>query len=153
MLGFEDQSRYLASHFFLSGRDMARLGLAMVRGDTWQGQQIIPGDWVRASTTPRVSAADINGTLRNGPLDYGYLCWLPSEKRGPEWSRSFLAFGNYGQFILGLPTLDTVIVHRRAVSDDFAIARNLGRDLSSPKDAAVPQFLAIADAILAARST
>jgi CubicO group peptidase (beta-lactamase class C family) len=153
MLGFEDQSRYLAYHFFLSGRDMARLGLAMVRAGTWQGQQIIPGDWVRASTTPRVSAADINGPLKNGPLDYGYLWWLPNQQRGPEWSRSFLAFGNYGQFILGLPTLDTVIVHRRAVSDDFAIARNLGRDVSSPKGVSVPQFLIIADAILAARST
>jgi CubicO group peptidase (beta-lactamase class C family) len=153
MLGFEDQSRYLAYHFFLSGRDMARLGLAMVRGGAWQGQQIIPGDWVRASTTPHVSAADINGPLKDGPLDYGYLWWLPSQKRGSEWSRSFLAFGNYGQFILGLPTLDTVIVHRRAVSDDFAIARNLGRDLSSPKGVSVPQFLAIADAILAARPT
>jgi CubicO group peptidase (beta-lactamase class C family) len=152
MLGFEDQSRYLAYHFFLSGRDMARLGLAMVRGGTWQGQQIIPGNWVRASTTPRVLAADITGPLKDGPLDYGYLWWLPNQKRGPEWSRSFLAFGNYGQFILGLPTLDTVIVHRRAVSDEFAIARNLGRDLSSPTAVSVPQFLAIADAVLAARS-
>jgi CubicO group peptidase (beta-lactamase class C family) len=152
MLGVEDQSRYLAYHFFLSGRDMARLGLAMVRNGTWQGQQIIPADWVKASTTPRVPAADITGPLKDGPLDYGYLWWLPNQKRGPEWARSFLAYGNYGQFILGLPALDTVIVHRRAVSDDFAIARNLGRDLSSPTGVSVPQFLAIADAILAARS-
>jgi CubicO group peptidase (beta-lactamase class C family) len=152
MLGFENQSRYLAYHFFLSGRDMARLGLAMVRGGTWQGQQIVPEDWVRASTTSRVPAADITGRLKNGPLDYGYLWWLPNQRRGPEWSRSFLAFGNYGQFILGLPALDTVIVHRRAVSDDFAIERNLGRDLSSPSGVSVPQFLAIADAIVSARS-
>jgi CubicO group peptidase (beta-lactamase class C family) len=152
MLGVEDQSRYLAYHFFLSGRDMARLGLAMVRGGIWQGQQIVPGDWVKASTTPRVLAADINGPLKNGPLDYGYLWWLPKQTRGPEWAGAFLAFGNYGQFILGLPMLDTVIVHRRAVSDDFAIARNLGRDLSSPTGVSAEQFLAISDAILAARS-
>jgi hypothetical protein len=67
-------------------------------------------------------------------------------------TRSFLAYGNYGQFILGLPMIDTVIVHRRAVSDDFAIARNLGIDDSTPPGVSLPQFLKVVDAVLAART-
>jgi CubicO group peptidase (beta-lactamase class C family) len=35
MMGYENQSRYLAYHMFLSGRDMARLGLLMARGGQW----------------------------------------------------------------------------------------------------------------------
>jgi hypothetical protein len=46
-----------------------------------------------------------------------------------------------------------VIVHRVAVTDEFAVARNLGTDLSSPKGVSAAEFLKIADAVLAARAT
>ena len=47
MMGFENQSRFLAYHLFLSARDMARLGLVMARGGDWNGRQIVPATWVR----------------------------------------------------------------------------------------------------------
>ena len=66
---------------------------------------------------------------------------------------SFLANGNFGQFILGLPAVDMVMVHRRAVTDQFAIARNLGKTDASPAGVAfgADDFLAIADMVLATR--
>jgi CubicO group peptidase (beta-lactamase class C family) len=88
-------------------------------------------------------------------MGYGYLWWKPSETRsGPEWVGSWLAYGNYGQFILGLPAMETVIVHRRAVTDEFAIARNMGKTQASPAGGPFEAvaFLAIADMVVAARA-
>jgi len=47
--------------------------------------------------------------------------------------------------------MDTVIVHRVAVTDAFAEARNLGTDRSSHKGVSAVEFLKIADAVLSAR--
>jgi CubicO group peptidase (beta-lactamase class C family) len=151
MLGQKDKSQYEAYHFFLSARDMARIGLMMVRAGRWGGRQVVPEQWVVTSTSIKVSQDRLTGPFRGIPLAYGYLWWLP-QFDAAGWSRSFLAYGNYGQFILGLPMIDTVIVHRRAVSDDFAIARNLGIDGSSLAGVSLPQFLKVADAVLAART-
>lgn len=148
MLGFTDQSQYLAYHFFLSGRDMARLGLLMARGGQWNGQQLVPAAWVRDSTSLRVPSAAMSGPFKDGGLGYGYLWWVP-ERAEPAWQGAFLANGNYGQFILGLPAIDTVVVHRRAVTDAFAIGRNMGTDNTSPSAVSPQQFLRVAEALLA----
>jgi CubicO group peptidase (beta-lactamase class C family) len=152
MLGIEEQSRYPAYHFFLSARDMARLGLVMVRQGRWKGQKVVPQAWVRASTSVKVPSSGLTGSFKGRPLGYGYLWWLPEARSSTEdGARSFLAAGNYGQFILGLPQIDMVIVHRVAVTDTFAVARNLGTDHSSYKGVSAIEFLKIADAVLSAR--
>lgn len=149
MLGYESNpSRYKAYHMFLSGRDMARLGLVMVNGGVWNGRQVIPAAWVKESTALYVKGADMGRDASSG---YSYLWWKPSEgRRGPEWEGSYLANGNFGQYILALPAIDTVIVHRRAVTDEFAIARNTGRTKASPAGGSA-NFLALADLVVAAR--
>jgi CubicO group peptidase (beta-lactamase class C family) len=151
MLGFKNgQSRFPAYHLFLSGRDMARLGACMVRGGRWNGRQVVPEAWVRESTRLHVPVSRMAGPP--GPMGYGYLWWIPSEsRRGPEWSGSFMANGNYGQFLLALPALDLVIVHRRALTDEFAIARNLGATEVNPPGVSAETFLHIADMVLEAR--
>jgi CubicO group peptidase (beta-lactamase class C family) len=152
MLGIEEQSRYPAYHFFLSARDMARLGLVMVRQGRWNGHKVVPQAWVQASTSVKVLSSGLTGSFKGRPLGYGYLWWLPEARSNTEdWARSFLAAGSYGQFILGLPQIDTVIVHRVAVTDSFAVAGNLGTDRSSHKGVSAVEFLKIADAVLSAR--
>lgn len=150
MLGFPDQSRHLAYHLFLSGRDMARLGLVMARGGRWGGQQVVPEAWVRESTKLRIPAAQLTEGYKDGPLGYGYLWWVPETRTGAAWRNAALANGNYGQFILVMPETDTVIVHRRAVTDAFAIGRNMGTDNSNPRGVSSGEFLRLADAIVAA---
>jgi CubicO group peptidase (beta-lactamase class C family) len=94
----------------------------------------------------------LTGSFKGRPLGYGYLWWLPeAQSSAKDWGRSFLAAGSYGQFILGLPQIDTVIVHRVAVTDTFAVAGNLGTDRSSHKGVSAVEFLRIADAVLSAR--
>jgi len=151
MLGFAtNPSRYKAYHLFLSARDMAKLGVVMVSGGRWNGRQIVPESWVKASTQLRVPAKNIAGG--GGELGYGYLWWIPTESpHGSDWTNSFMADGNYGQYILGLPALDMTIVHRRAVTDEFAIARNLGATEAEPPGVGNAAFLKAVDMALSAR--
>src|SRR5258708_37942137 len=83
MMGYQNQSRYLAYHLFLSARDMARLGLLTARGGNWDGQRLIPADWVKESTKEQVTAAAAG---RGGELGYAYLWWIPETRSGPEWT-------------------------------------------------------------------
>jgi CubicO group peptidase (beta-lactamase class C family) len=148
MMGYQNQSRYLAYHLFLSARDLARLGLLMARCGNWNGRQLIPADWVKESTNEHVTAA----AGRGGELGYAYLWWIPDTRTGPEWTGAFMASGQFGQYILVLPAIDTVIVHRRAVTDEFAIARNLGKTQFYPQPVTASEFLKVADMIVAART-
>ena len=147
MLGFKTNvSRYLAYHFFLSGRDMARLGVLMANGGRWNDTQLVPADWVAQSTQLRVPRSDIAGEADNG---YGYLWWIPTATRtSADWRNAFLANGNYGQFILVMPAINTVIVHRRSVSDEFAVARNLGDTPVNKAGVSSNDFLKLVDGVL-----
>ena len=149
MMGFENQSRYLAYHTFLSGRDMARLGVLMAAGGKWNGQQIVPAAWVKESTQEHVPADKVG---RGGGLGYGYLWWIPETRTAPQWAGAFMASGQFGQFILVLPAIDTVIVHRRAVSDEYAVLRNLGKTQFEPTRVLAPDFLKLADRVVAAKA-
>ena len=149
MMGFENQSKYLAYHLFLSARDMARLGLLMARGGNWNGQQVVPAQWVKESTQQRVKPEDVG---RGADLGYAYLWWIPANRTGPEWAGSYMMSGQFGQFVLVMPAIDTVIVHRRAVTDEYAVQRNLGKTSFEPSRVLGPDFLKLADMVLAARA-
>jgi CubicO group peptidase (beta-lactamase class C family) len=58
--------------------------------------------------------------------NYGYQWWLPRLPQG----QAFLSIGNFGQFLLGIPHRDLVVVHRVAIPDELAIARNAGADIA-----------------------
>ena len=90
MMGFESRSRFLAYHLFLSARDMARLGLVMLRGGEWNGRQVVPAAWVKESTKERVPGSAVG---RGGELGYGYLWWIPETRqdRRPGRARSWRA--------------------------------------------------------------
>ncbi|WP_306117096.1 MULTISPECIES: serine hydrolase [unclassified Roseovarius] len=72
----------------LTTRDYARFGLMFAQGGQWQGQQIVPADWVAASTTASAPTAP-------GKIRYGYQWWIP--KGAPDGI--FMARGIYGQYI------------------------------------------------------
>ena len=78
-------------------RQFARFGLLYARGGQWNGEQLIPSQWVADSTVPN----DV--TER-----YGYQWWL-SERLGPE-HRYFSARGHDGQYIYVFPQYDLVVL-------------------------------------------
>src|SRR6202167_5394167 len=59
-------TRFPAYVFDMSARDFARFGLLYLHGGRWNDTQVVPQDWVKASTRP-YSDSDSGG--------YGYLWW------------------------------------------------------------------------------
>ncbi len=117
-LGDASRSEHMAYHMTLSTRDMARFGLLVSRGGRWNGEQVIPADWVRRMTALVTPMNEMNPpnyrSLATGDRwGYGYMWWVwdaPASK-GP-FAGAYSAMGAGGQYITVLPTLDMVITHK-----------------------------------------
>ena len=139
LLGRAEVSEHLAHHLFLSARDLGRLGTMMLQDGRCNDRQVVPASWVAESTSVQVD---------RGPgvqLDYGYLWWLPRLLgRG-----SFLAIGNFGQYLLCVPP-GLVIVHLRSVPDDVILARTRSTPAPAPIGSVSPQqFMKVVRAVRA----
>lgn len=93
-LGMEAAPHYLTDgdgvSFVLGGlnvttRDYARFGQMIAQGGEWQGRQVVPRDWVEASTSRQAP----------GGVGYGYQWWI-ADGAGPG---EVNAQGIYGQYI------------------------------------------------------
>jgi CubicO group peptidase (beta-lactamase class C family) len=92
----------------LTARDFAKIGELYRNGGVWQGEQLVPADWVRDSVTVTAPHLAPGRPLIGGdplPLGYGYQWWLPDGDRG-----EFTAIGVYNQFVYVDPASDTTIV-------------------------------------------
>ncbi|MGD0347065.1 MAG: serine hydrolase [Terracidiphilus sp.] len=101
-------TRFPAYVFEMSARDFARFGLLYLHHGEWNGVQVVPRDWVAASTQP------YSDTESGG---YGYLWWTGGSASGeraeiPFPRGSFWAEGHLGQYAVVVPALDLVIVNR-----------------------------------------
>jgi CubicO group peptidase (beta-lactamase class C family) len=108
------RSQHPAYHFYLSTRDMARIGYLMLREGTWAGREIVPRDWVRRMTTAVTRVGDMNpDEYRKGPFGYGLLWWIWD---GPfavdHFKGAYTGIGAVGQFISVFPALDMVVAHK-----------------------------------------
>jgi CubicO group peptidase (beta-lactamase class C family) len=133
-------SLHAAYHFYLSTRDMARVGYVMLRGGSWAGQQLVPRDWVQRMVTPVTRVAEMNpASYRKGPFGYGYLWWIWDGpfNDGP-YKNGYTGIGAVGQFITVLPELDMVVAHKTAPQAGGASVSR-------------PAYLAVVDDIIAAR--
>jgi CubicO group peptidase (beta-lactamase class C family) len=75
-------------------RDMAKFGLLYLSEGVWGGQQIVPAEWIEASTQKYFQ---VPKPLEPWDLYYGYTWWLDGD--GPYYA----AHGRGGQFIYILP--------------------------------------------------
>jgi CubicO group peptidase (beta-lactamase class C family) len=96
-MGLEHEPYYLTDGFgtaFVLGglnlttRDYARMGQMFLQNGNYNGTQIVPQDWVAASTVPSAPTAA-------GKIGYGYQWWIPQGAVEGE----FLARGIYGQYV------------------------------------------------------
>lgn len=96
-MGLEYEPYYIVdgvgTAFVLGGlnfttRDYARFGQMYLQNGMYNGSQIVPADWVAASTVPSAPTAE-------GAIRYGYQWWIPVDA-GPG---EYLARGVYGQYI------------------------------------------------------
>lgn len=85
-------------------RDMLKFGQLYLNRGRWDGEQLLPWQWVDQSTRPAGLAAPRGrGRIYGG---YGYLWWL----RGPRERGAYIASGYGGQYIYVSPTEDMVVV-------------------------------------------
>ena len=106
----------------LSTRDLARLGVLMLRKGRWNDRQVIPAEWVRYTTTLITPFARIHptGLSIGGQPDrwgYGVMWWVWDEPEFPggvsmgPMQGAYTAMGANGQFVTVLPAEDMVVAH------------------------------------------
>lgn len=94
-------------------RDYARFGRLYLKQGNWNGKQIIPAAWCKASVSP--DAPHLMPGKRPDAswiLGYGYQWWIPENPDG-----DYLAIGIYGQAIYVYPRYNIVIAKTSAYAD------------------------------------
>lgn len=89
---------------YVTSRDIAKIAYLYLKGGEWEGQQVVPEDWVKASVKPSVSV------LSNRAIEYGYKWWLYRYQYDGEDRVAFAGAGFGGQRPIVLPELGIVIV-------------------------------------------
>ena len=95
----------LSSQIYTNARDLARIGLLYQQGGVWDGVRLLSEDWIEFVTTPAPASAP-NGN------NYGGQFWLVPDDRTDVPKSAFSTSGNRGQYVIIVPTHDTVIVRR-----------------------------------------
>ncbi|MBU8906024.1 serine hydrolase domain-containing protein [Desertibacillus haloalkaliphilus] len=90
--------------FRMSARDMARFGQLYLQNGVWEGEQMIPVQWIEESTSVHTPTA-------NAPYGYGYMWWVADSGYFRELGL-YSAIGRYGQSIDIIPSENLVFVHR-----------------------------------------
>ena len=80
---------------FLTSRDMAKFGWLYLNKGCWEGKQVVPTNWVEASTAKHSETPWFG--------DYGYLWWINK-------SGGFSTQGAFGQSIFVYPDKELVVV-------------------------------------------
>ena len=96
----------LSSQVWTTARDLARLGVLHLQNGQWNGEQLLPNDWLAYISTPAPAQPP------EGAPGYGAQWWLYNE-RFPELPNDTIAArGNRGQFLVIIPSHNLVIVRR-----------------------------------------
>ena len=115
--GNAEISKFLAYHMWFSTRDMARIGLLMLRNGKWKNTQIIPANWIREVIKQRTSYKEAQKSvplLKEDGLDlgYGYMWWLLENTDDPRLKNAYSAQGALGQNITVYPNIDVVLAFK-----------------------------------------
>lgn len=157
------------ARMWLKPDDMAKIGLLYLQRGEWDGQQIVPAEWVRDSLTPSAyprNAVDIlnadmsknrEASTRNWIVQrffrpfsdgYGYHWWLDREG-------SYTALGTGGQYITVAPQENLVFVATSKSAElaqfvpatlfqDYVLAAVESSEPLEPDEAALAELQALA---------
>ena len=100
----KDGEPHTASGLRLLPRDLIKIGQLVQAGGAWNGQQIVPADWVKRITTPVVAISEARS--------YGYHWYIGNGGAGsPPQARHWVGgIGWGGQNLMVIPENDLVIV-------------------------------------------
>lgn len=84
----------------LSTEDIAKFGQFYLQKGMWEGQQLLPKEWIEEATSFQVSTAHLDEI--DGQQGYGYQFWM--SRNG-----AYRASGAFGQMCIVLPQQNTVM--------------------------------------------
>ncbi|MBN1301431.1 MAG: serine hydrolase [Melioribacteraceae bacterium] len=103
----------------LRPRDMLKIGLLYLNNGLWNGQRILPKEWIQKSTRAHIEH------MNKYNLGYGYYWWNINFNYRSKTIRCFYAAGNGGQYIFVVPDLKLVTVFTGGNYNDY-------KDMSGP---------------------
>ncbi len=106
LLGADRFGNYvMSSQIYTNARDLARLGLLYLNRGRWNGQQILPEEWVDFVRTPASSTRQRGNT-------YGGHWWLVPDSQRDLPQDAYVASGAQGNYCIVVPSYDLVVVRR-----------------------------------------
>ncbi|MDP2286102.1 MAG: serine hydrolase [Pseudohongiella sp.] len=117
-----------SSYLYASARDWARLGQLMLNKGVLNGVRVVSEDWVQQSVQPNNS---LNARA------YGYQWWLNSDGSGAavRWQdlpvEAYSAQGNRQQYVMVIPSADTVIVRLGWTSGAYPVSSRFAQLLQA----------------------
>jgi CubicO group peptidase (beta-lactamase class C family) len=96
------------SGLMLKPRDMAKIGYLYLQHGRWNGAQLVPEQWVTASSTKHIETKGLMNAAEDD--GYGYGWWIDA-------FGGYSAHGFGGQYIFVLPKLDMVVVFTAGLPD------------------------------------
>ena len=97
--------------FYITPRAMLKFGILYLNDGMWNGEQLIPKDWVKKSAIPFNNNRDIKIPGEDsGENGYGYTWWTSEFSHNGKTINMFRAGGWGGQEIMVFPELDMVVV-------------------------------------------
>lgn len=87
--------------------DLARIGYLVLRRGKWGDSQIVPSEWIDAST--RVDSHGPSLLFSAFNSSYGYFWWLFPQQRNGSDAEVITASGSGGQWLFVVPSLDLVV--------------------------------------------
>ena len=115
-----------ASGLRLKPRDVAKVGSLYLHSGRWNGTQIIPADWVDASTRRQFRFRSQGSRPAGGEYGYAYFWWYNCYPTPAGLIEARTAIGNGQQRIFVLPGLDMVVTILAGRYNDFTTGGSLG---------------------------
>jgi CubicO group peptidase (beta-lactamase class C family) len=92
---------YGGGGLYIRGRDFLKMGQIFLDGGKWRNRKLLDDAWVRDAVSPVEHMFD---------QGYGYAWWVMPFPYEDRTVQGFYAGGNGGQYVIGVPELDLVIV-------------------------------------------
>ena len=93
---------------FMRIEDMAKMGQLYLQKGEWNGQQLVPAEWVQESLSWQAETGSEDNE------HYGYQLWINDDREG-----SFAYNGMMGQNVFVYPDIDMVVVTNAGNADVF----------------------------------
>jgi CubicO group peptidase (beta-lactamase class C family) len=89
---------------YISSASLAKIGFLFLKNGMWEGKQIVPADWVKASVSPAMKVED-----EGRHWGYGFQWWLQPYGKSPE-KLAWAARGFGGQELRVVPEYNLIVV-------------------------------------------